>query len=280
MKIKSSVIPLAMVALLALSLPVLSKDTVVESVWAALPLTIDGAPQDWDDAPPLFDKASNAQYALKNDGKNLYIIMVFRDALSQSTLALTGMKIYVSADGKKSKDSGILFQQKPMTADELIASLEAKGEVLSEDRKSEIRRQKTYVAYLEEALVAKKGAAAAGTEAKPEPAMFRSTLKGQLAVYEFKIPLSRIGQPGSVQPGAAFKIGFEWGGVTKEIMKNIMADRAASGASTRKGGVSSDGGFSDQSGQGEGDGGSFAPFMRDPRYKKHAFWIDAKLAAQ
>ncbi|MCK7483445.1 MAG: hypothetical protein M0C28_45215 [Candidatus Moduliflexus flocculans] len=123
--------------------------------------------------------------------------------MSQSTLAQTGMKIYVSADGKKSKDAGILFHQKPMTADELIASLEAKGEVLSEDRKSEIRKQTGYKAFLEEPIVPKKGAAAAGTEAKPEPATFRSVQQGKLAIYEFKIPLSRIGQPGGVQPGAS-----------------------------------------------------------------------------
>jgi uncharacterized membrane protein YgcG len=264
---------------LAVSTPVFSKDTVVESIWAALPLTIDGAPQDWDDATPLTDKMSNAQYALKNDGRNLYVIMVFRDAIARSTIGFTGMKIYVSADGKKSKDSGILFHQKPMTPDELIASLEAKGEVLSEDRKSELRRQTSYLAYLEEAIVPKKGAAPAGTEAKPEPAMFRSAQKGELAIYEFKIPLSRIGQPGSVQPGAAIKVGFEWGGVTKEIMKNIMADRAASGASARQSAGSSDSGFSDSGGEGGGGGPDFS-YSRDPRYKKHAFWIDAKLAAQ
>jgi len=279
MKFKTIALPLVLIALLAVATPVSSKDAVVESIWAALPLTIDGAAQDWDDATPFTDKISNAQYALKNDGKNLYVIMVFRDALSQSTLAMTGMRIYMSADGKKSKDSGILFQQKPMTADELIASLEAKGEVLSEDRKSEIRKQTGYKAFLEEPIVPKKGAAAAGTETKPEPAMFRCVQQGKLAIYEFRIPLSRIGQPGSVQPGAALKVGFEWGGVTKEIMKNIMADRAASGASARQSAGSSDSGFSDSGGEGGGGGPDFS-YSRDPRYKKHAFWIDAKLAAQ
>ncbi len=278
MKIKAIAFPLVLIALLIVATPVSSKDAVVESLWAALPLTIDGAAQDWDDATPITDKNSNAQYALKNDGKNLYVIMVFRDIMAQSTLAQTGMKIYVSADGKKSKDSGILFHQKPMTADELIASLEAKGEVLSEDRKSEIRKQTGFKAFLEEPIVPKKGAVAAGTEAKPEPAMFRSVQQGQMAIYEFRIPLSRIGQPGGVQPGAALKIGFEWGGVTKEIMKNIMADRASRGATARQSAGSSDSGFSDSGG--EGGGGPDFSYSRDPRYKKHAFWIDAKLAAQ
>ena len=72
MKIKTIALPLALIALLAVAAPVSSKDTVVESIWAAMPLTIDGAAEDWDDATPITDKNSNAQYALKNDGRNLY----------------------------------------------------------------------------------------------------------------------------------------------------------------------------------------------------------------
>ena len=168
-----------------------------------------------------------------------------------------------------------------MTADELIASLEAKGEVLSEDRKvRDSASRRATVAFLEEPIVPKKGAAPAGDggEARAGDVPVRRS-RAKLAIYEFKIPLSRIGQPGGVQPGAALKVGFEWGGVTKEIMKNIMADRAASGASARQSAGSSDSGFSDSGGEGGGGGPDFS-YSRDPRYKKHAFWIDAKLAAQ
>ncbi len=269
------------IALAVLIHPVHSKEAVVESLWAAKPLAIDGAATDWDDATPITDKSSNVQYALKNDGKNLYLIMVMRDDLARSTVGYTGMKIFLSVDGKKSKDEGFLFHQKQLTPDELIASLEAKGEVLSEDRKAELRKQKSYVAYFEDPLAAKKGAATAAEVAgKPEAPMFRSTLQGKISIYEFRIPLSRIGAGSGVQPGGEIKVGFEWGGVTKEIMKNIMADRAGSGSTARAGAGSSDSGFSDSSGDGGGGGGDFAPFMRDPRYKKRAFWIDAKLAAQ
>jgi hypothetical protein len=65
--------------------------------------------------------------------------------------------------------------------------------------------------------------------------------------------------------------------MTKEIMKNVMADRASSGSQARGGAVSSDGGFRDESGEGGGGGPDFS-YNRDPRYKKHAFWIDVKLA--
>jgi hypothetical protein len=277
MTVKRFAITLIIAALVGLSMPASAKDTVVESVWAALPLTIDGAIQDWNDVTPVTDKASTAKYALKNDGQNLYIVMVLGDEIARSTIMYTGMKIYVTAGPKKVKDTGLLFMQKQLTPDELIVSLEKKGEVLTEERKAEIRKQKSYTVFVEEPLAAKKGAAAPATEAKPEPALFRSTMRGQAAIYEFKIPLSRIGA--DAQPGNAVKVGFEWGGMTNEIMKSIMAGRASSGSAARASAGSSDSGFSDSSGEGGSGGPDFAEFTHDKRYSKHAFWIDAKLAA-
>ena len=268
---------LAAAMAIGLAVPMSAKDAVVESSWAPAPLTVDGVAKEWDDATPLFDKASGAQYALKNDGKDLYIVMVLRDQIGRSTVDYTGMKIYVTAGPKKSKDTGVLFLQKTLTPDELIASLEKKGETLTDERKAEIRKQTKYSVFLEEAITPAKSAAPSGTSGGLEPALFRSVQKGQVSVYEFKIPLSRIGEAGSpVQPGSAIKVGFEWGGMTKEIMKNVMADRASSGAVARGGAVSSDSGF--RADDGEGGGGPDFSYSRDPRYKKHSFWIDVKLA--
>ncbi len=268
---------LAAAVVIGLAVPMSAKDAVVVSLWTARPLTVDGVAQEWDDATPLFDKASGAQYALKNDGKNLYIVMILRDAVARSTIDYTGMRIYITAGATKSKDVGVLFLQSRLTPDQLIVSLEKKGEVLTEDRKAEIRKQKSYSVFLEEPIVPKGGVAESGTGAAAEPAMFRSTQKGQAAIYEFKIPLSRVGATGSpLPPGNAIKIGFEWGGMTKEIRKNLMADRASSGAMARQG--------PSELATGEGGGGAFEgpdfSFNRDPRYKKHAFWIEVELAAK
>jgi hypothetical protein len=142
-----------------------------------------------------------------------------------------------------------------------------------------MRKQKSYAVFLEEAIVPKSSAPGAGAD-KPEPAVFRVYQKDKLTSYEFMVPLSRFGQPGAaVQAGSAVKLGFEWGGMTKEIMKDIMAGRADAGSRARGGAVSSDAGFSDTSGEGGGGGPDFAAFTRDKRYSKHAFWIDARLAA-
>jgi hypothetical protein len=266
MSIKRSLI-LSLIALAAIALPMAAKDVPVQSVWTAAPVTIDGVAQEWNDAAPVFDKASGAQYAVKNDGKDLYIIMVLRQ---ESTLQYTGMKIFAGAAAEKNPATGILFIQKMVTADELIASLEKKGQKLTEEQRAEIRKKPTHPIFLEEPILPKGASAPAGT---PEPAQFRSIEKNRVTVLEFKFPLSRIA---GGQPGADIKLGFEWGGMTKEIRKEIMANRAASGAEAHQGQVAMS--VSDTSGDGGGGGPDFS-FNRDPRYKKYSFKIDVKLAS-
>jgi len=279
---KNILLTLALTASVVLSVSGADKDKVVESQWAPRPVLIDGASQDWDDATPILNAGSKVKYALKNDGRNLYIILVFNGDLSKTTIDYTGIQIFLTAGEKKSKDFGFLFLRKQVTADELIATLEKKGQALSEERKTEIRKQKTYAQFSEEPIVPKKAVAAAVPAAEAEQPVFRATDQGPAAIYEFKIPLSRINPPGGagVEPGQSVMLGFEWGGMTKEIMKNVMAARAESGSVARQSKGSSDSGFSDSSGQGEGDGGTFTDFNRDPHYKKHSFWVAAKLAAQ
>jgi hypothetical protein len=276
MTIKRCALGLIIAALVGGSLPAAAKDTVVDSVWVAAPVNVDGSVADWNDVTPATDKGSGGRYALKNDGKDLYIIMVLNDEVARSTIEYTGMKIFITAGPKKTKEAGVLFMQKTLTPDELIASLEKKGEAVSEEKKAEIRKQKSYTVFIEEPLVDRKGVAPEAG-AKPEPALFRSSLRGQVGIYEFKIPLSRI--EGVPAPGATIKVGFEWGGMTKEIMKNIMARRAEGGSMARQGAGSSDSGFSDTSGEGGGGGPDFAAYNRDKRYSRHSFWIDAKLAS-
>lgn len=277
------VIPLIMAAVVAIAAAGLAKDIVVASQWSATPVRIDGLEQDWQDATFLTDEGSKAQYALKNDGTNLYILFVFKDQMSATTIEYTGMKVYFGAEGKKSKDLGILFAKKPMTADNLIAEMEKRGETLTEERKTELRKQKTYMVFAEEVINSKKVTAPSDPAVQTLPPIYRAANNKRVGVYEFRIPLSRINQPGGIgtEPGKTIKLGFEWGGMTTEIMKNVMADRAASGAVARQGasGMSSSV-AAGEGGEGGGGGPDFQAYNRDPRYKKHSFWVDLKLAAQ
>jgi hypothetical protein len=112
--------PVSFIAILAvctiLSSAGAADDRIVESLWQAGLMTIDGVAQEWETSEPVFDEGSQVQYALRNDGRNLYIIMVFRtpDRASRSriypksTLDYTGMKIFFTAGEKNNKDYGIL----------------------------------------------------------------------------------------------------------------------------------------------------------------------------
>lgn len=284
---KKTFLTLVLAALLVSSISGFSPEKVVESMWAPQPLTVDGVAQEWADSTPVIDDGSKVEYALRNDDRNLYIIMVFKNPMSMSTLDYTGMKIYFNTAGKKSKDTGILFLKKQLTVDGLIASLEKKGEVLTEERKAEIRKQKTYIIFSEDVISPKNAVAPSDPAIQTDAPIFRTMSQKRFAVYEFRIPLSRVNQLGGIgaEPGQSLAVGFEWGGMTNQIMRDMMAGRADRSVSAGERGRSSDSGFGDESRDdaGGGIGAGRIPaseFNRDPRYKKYAFWIQAKLATK
>jgi hypothetical protein len=262
----------ALAVIAALSVPAAAAEKTVESLWASGPMTIDGIAQEWDESTPIVDEGSKVEYALRNDGKNLYIIMVFRSPQPGARAAV------FTTGPKKNKDFGVLFQKKMYTAEALIASMEKQGRTLTEPQKAEIRQKETHIVFTEE-LIKPKKAAVAELAAGEEPPVFRTIEKGPLAVCEFRIPLSRIG----ASPGQTVKLGFEWGGMTNQILRDMVAGRADQSSAARDVGVAAEGGWRDSSGEGGGEirgmGGSVGEMGRNPRYQKHSFWIDAKLAS-
>jgi hypothetical protein len=271
-------------------------DEKIQSTWQSAPLTVDGVAQEWDSSEPIIDEGSNVQYALRNDGRNLYIIMVFRSPergartriFPKSTLDYTGMKIYFTAGTKKSKDYGILFQKKEYTAEALIANREKRGQALSEAEKAEIRKKPTHIVYTEEVIKPKKDAAAGSGAVESDQPMYRQIDKGPLTVCEFRIPLNRVNALGGIdaKPGQEIMLGFEWGGMTQQILRDMMAGRSDSSVSARDSGSAMQAGLADSMAGGDaggeirGMGGGVGEMGRNPRYQKHAFWISAKLAAE
>jgi hypothetical protein len=277
---KTTAFALAMAVLMAVSGPVVAKDKVVESLWASAPVIVDGLEQDWQGLTFLTDGGSKAQYALKNDGKNLYIVFLFKDPLSPSTIEFTGLKVFFSPEGKKSRDLGVHFVKKSVTADALIAYLEKKGEALTEARKAEIRKKSEYTLFETDVINAKKIAAPADPAVQTDPPVFSAKSQNKALVYEFRIPLGRTNQPGGLgaEPGQTVKLGFEWGGMTRQIMQDMMAGQSSRAGMSHQG-AGLDGSVADtreDSGgmQGGGD------YRRDPRTRLHSFWIDLKLAAR
>jgi hypothetical protein len=95
-----------------------------------------------------------------------------------------------------------------------------------------------------------------------------------LLVFEFAIPLKRMMEQISeveIKPGKKIKVGFEWGGMTKE-MKAEVKRRSATLERTRS---SSDDPMDNRAGAGAG---SSVPMGLLSGPKKYSFWVDVQLA--
>jgi len=154
---------------------------------------------------------------------------------------------------------------------------------------AELRKKPTHIVFTEEVIKPKKDVAQTDPAAQTDPPMFRATDmdKGRIAVHEYRIPLSRVNQLGGIgaEPGQSILLGFEWGGMTNQIMQDMVAGQADQSVRSRDETRAVDSGFGIDSldpGEGGGRGGRFgdSSFNRNPRYAKHAFWIQAKLAAK
>ncbi|HOW86751.1 MAG TPA: hypothetical protein P5119_10705 [Candidatus Aminicenantes bacterium] len=270
---------LAILATAASAVPALPKDKdeagAIDSAWASAPLKIDGLGQDWQGVPFLSDKGSKAEYALRNDGRNLYVIFLFKTPEAASTIEATGLKVFFCVEGRKSKDRGVHFLKKRLTADALIGQLEKQGEALTDARKAEIRQKKEYEMFEAEVINKKKAPASIDPAVATDPPAFGARSRTGETIYEFRVPLSRTNQPGGLgaEPGQTLKLGFDWGGLTSEMKRAIMGlggGRPAA-APSLSGSVSAE--RDDQARE------FGAVLSHDPAMRQHAFWIDVRLAA-
>ncbi len=275
-----AVLSLILAVVTVFVVPGFTKDTVVESKWASAPIKIEGLKQDWQDSTFLTDGGSKAQYALRNDGENLYVIFLFKDRMSPSTIEFTGLKVFFNGEGKKSEDLGVHFKKKRVTADALIAYKEQKGEALTDAGKTEIRKESMYTLFEADIINEKKATAPADPAVQTDPPIFITGFQDKVLIYELRIPLSRTNQPGGIgaEPGKTIKLGFEWGGMTAQIMRDMMAGKVAEG-----GKADHDLGIDEGMGAEIDTTGALqsgGEYRRDPRTRMHSFWIDVKLAAQ
>lgn len=252
-----------------------SKEKIIESKWTAQSPKIDGLNDDWIEDVLNSEKSVKVDYAVRNDAQYIYVLFVFKDPKSLSSIDATGITLYFNTEGKRHKDNGFHFIKKEVAADELITSLEKQGEVLTEEQIQAIKAKPAFIMYDAE-MVEKKDKEAETPQAPGalRPA-FKTASKGNEVIYEFRVPLVRSEtQPEGIgaEPGQSVTVGFEWGGMTDEIRKAINArTREQSGL-----GVS-----------GESSAGSVIVAGGDARVprgsslsvpKKHSFWVDVKLA--
>lgn len=292
---KNLLIPIFSLLLLGFFVLAAAQEKAYKSQLISEPRQIDGQANDWEGASFVNFKKANVDYALAHDDEHLYIVMIFNDRESLSTAEQTGVFIYFSQAGKKNKDYGYHFIRKIISADEAIARMESYGELLSEERKAQIREKKMFAIYVGEPVGKQFLADLQKIKGqKFEPAVFRSQVPQsrrapgaaarqsggfQKAVFEFRIPLRPSpALPPLLEPGRPINLGVEWGGMTEEMKKNLMARRAEE--ATRTTGTDSRAGESEE---GSTEGGidrraGELRFREIPR--KFNFWFGLILPAR
>jgi hypothetical protein len=252
--------------------------------WNTVKMAVDGVDLDWQGETPNLYEKTQVEYAFKNDANFMYVLFRFNDPKKfMSTIAFTGLNVYLDAGGKKKKDYTINFRKKTLTADDFIAKMEAEqGKQLSQEEKDKIRANEYYLDH--DIVVTNKKAKSQSLEGVKGliPAVFRANQNQDgTMMWEIAIPLARGADmaPGiGAAPGQKIKVGFEWGGATqewKEAQASRMGAQGAQARATQAGDVRSERGASSRL-----DSNIGLARMRRAMPKKYSFWVDVQLANQ
>jgi len=247
----------------------------IESRWASAPPKVDGIIDEWSDVTFGFDKKREIYFAFKNDGSYLYVLLVFKNPKFLSSIDQTGIILWFNPEGKKKKNFGVKFKMERLTAEEFISLLERTKGPLPEEKKQEIKAKPYYFVYKSELFQKKKKKPTFPIKSiefgKP---IFRFTRLKRERVYEFKIPFELIP---NIEMSQNLMVGFEWGGMTKEMKAQIMKMRAEMSTRARERAASMKT-FETRDSREEGIGIGSMPFRRT--VKKYSFWVNLKLAQE
>jgi hypothetical protein len=244
------------------------------SQWTAAPVAIDGNMLEWQGDPLAEEGKVDVNYGFRNDGNYLYILFQFTDMRYLSTLKWTGMNVYIDTQGKKSKDYALNFQKKQVTAEEFLEIMRRQRGELSEADINQIRSNPSYVSHMIELVDKNSGDDEPVDIHGPNQATFRSMGNPQQQIYtfEFAIPLERDADKAGVgaQPGSTVKVGFEWGGSTREYREAMQSGGLVARTAAAGDALNDANGLPFQ----PPSGGDLTR-MRAPKY---SFWVDVKLA--
>lgn len=267
-----------LIAVLVAAVPYFAKDKIIESKWTAMPLQIDGQTAEWAQDVLETSKSEQVSYAFKNDANHLYVLFIFNESKTLSSISATGMTFWINTEGKEKKNYGMRFYPRTISGEQLVQEVEKKGETIPEEKKQELLKSKSPFRLFACDAINKKG------EIIPHPgkgmATFRTGRVEKNTVYEFVIPITFINDPASTTPFDVvkpFKLGFEWGGMTDEMKKAQAANLGDQGARAS----TSEANLESQLREGEGGGfrtpDSSLTGMRS-KFKRHEIWIDLKIA--
>jgi hypothetical protein len=187
-----------------------------QSLWAPTPVAVDGRADDWAGDAFFHDKKSGADVAFRNDGRDLYVLVVLKDAEVAKTLRATGLKIFGRPAKPGAAGSGVLFVAREVSAEAYIGWQVSQGAVLSEADKAALRkagRRELDLAF----AVGVKGSiyGPIGQRAGVPAPEFAPSRTEAGTIYEFRIPLAPpqdVSGAIAGRPGETLRISFDWGG--------------------------------------------------------------------
>jgi hypothetical protein len=200
-----------------------SQNVTAKSHWTAAPLKVDGQDEEWRTDHLSIGEKVNVVYAFRNDGRDLYVLLVLKDRRYLRAIDNTGITIYCNPQGKKRKKDGLRFIKRMVPADRFIAMLENQGTALTEKEKGELQAKPQHQIF-EAYLVNKKGKPTVppdAARAAVEPPAFGATTSGDIVTYEFRLPLVFPGgypEGMGAQPGKTIQVCVEWGGSSKKTL--------------------------------------------------------------
>jgi hypothetical protein len=210
---------------LALLFPAVAsaQDTAVDSRWASVLPSVDGQAEEWPPDTLSLQKKLKIDFGFKNDSRNLFILMVFKDPKSLSSIDATGITISCSPLAAKQRTNTVLFIGKTLTADEYITRIESSGTPLTEKEKEVLRIRQQHPVFDAYAVDDQgKTVAPRAPRSDVDPPAFKAAWRGKIATFEFRVPLAPPAvHPAGIGavPGDTIQVSFEWGGKSTRLVK-------------------------------------------------------------
>jgi hypothetical protein len=199
------------------------QETSVNSRWASVLPSVDGQGEEWPADTFSLQKKLKIDFAFENDDRNLYILMVFKDPKSLSSIDATGITISCVPLGAKQRTNSVLFIGKTLTADEYITRLESSGTPLTEKEKEILRIREQHPVFEAYAVDGQGKTVAPGPlRSDVDPPAFKAAWRGDIATFEFRVPLaSPSAHPAGIgtASGDTIRVSFEWGGKSTKLIK-------------------------------------------------------------
>lgn len=186
----------------------------VPNHWSTLPIQVDGKMTEWTGIPTTYFKDQGAVLGLCNDSENLYIHFRFTNPTWAQAIRMTGLTLWIDANGKKDKDMGIRFHGGPSLTELMAARGGGRLDNLPQEQKQRLLEREAQTAdkfiFFDNSYYVEASIPIDGSKG---PAAGYDTSMGFYS-YEFSVPLkeSAVQFYGlGVQPGQTICLGAEWG---------------------------------------------------------------------